>query len=347
MYNHYLDFLKSFKSFISGTFPGINHFQFNYADNAFLNYKLYQEHVKEWPTCIINLTDITTDDNKAFFRYIAGASSVETAQLLTSNHTLEESVVMDFKWVTMQIQVRINLYSLADLLDYHNQLLSAFPKNFMFYAYKYTALINVDNYTEDWLESHDTEGLHYRTTNQDVEAFAAYPIEPIFRMNSIVKNKMVDGETSLDVNLEVRLKVPNIVGTTTDDNRIVNGIQIIINSAGDAKDLPILIDMDNDIYSDRRRKLHRSYILTESDFDKENNTVTVKEEIFPELENRSIAIYMVDDSTSPDPEILWTEIPIFDIVPVDGELIIPLESTIDLSKFQFSQLSNTELYVFH
>ena len=141
MYNYYLDYLKSFKAFIGQNFPQIKHYQFNYADKAYLNYKLYSEHVKEYPMCMVNITDITTDDNKAFFRHIGNKYNIDTAQLLASNHTTRDSVIMDFKWVTIQTQVRINLYSVADLLDYHNQLISAFPKAFMFYSYKYNAYI--------------------------------------------------------------------------------------------------------------------------------------------------------------------------------------------------------------
>lgn len=353
MYSYYLDFLKSFKRFVASTFPNIKHYQFNYADNAFLNYKLYQEHVKEYPMCIISLTDITTDDNKDFFRYIGMKHSGDIAQVVASNHTKKDSVLIDFKWVTMQVQMKINLYGAADILNYHNQLISAFPKNMMFYSYKYNAYIHIDDYVQGWDVSDDTEGLHYRSDNQTVEGFALYNIEPIFRINSVTKNKVVDGETSLDISLEVRLKVPNLVGNISISNQIVNGIQIVINNTSDAKDLPILIDMNNDIYSDRQNKLKRSYILEEKHFDKDNKLLTIRKDNYQNVDDRPVAIYMVDDSTSPDPRIEF-----FEISLVTTDHIIQIEEydeTIDyyqfevptnLNSFQFSALSNIQLFVF-
>ena len=344
MYNYYLDYLISFKRFIASNFPEIKHYQFNYADKAFLNYKLYQEHVKEYPMCIITLTDITTDDNKDFFRYIGMKYSKETVQLLASNHTKQDSVIMDFKWVTIQTQVRINLTSLADLLSYHNQLISAFPKSFMFYSYKYNAYIPIDEYTKTWESTDDTEGLYYRTEEQKIQAFARYSIEPIFRVNSVVKNKIIGDDTSLDINLEVRLKVPNYVGTKTVDNRLLNGIQVVINDQALAGDLPILIDMDNDIFSDRRLKLQRGYIINKTHFSITENQAKFKIDDY-DLIDKNVGVYMVDDSTLNDPKVFWTEkfINIDNII--DGYYVIDLVD--DLVDFQFSELSNLQLLIFN
>ena len=370
MYSYYLDFLKSLKRYIGSTFPQIEHYQFSYADYAFLNYKLYQEHVKEYPMCIISLTDIITEDNQAFKRFIGNKHSGDTAQLLANNHTKKDSVVMDFKWVTMQIQIKINLNSMADLLDYHNVLISEFPKNFMFYSYKYQALINIDNFTKDWEVTDNTEGIVYRTTEQKIEAFSTYYIEPIFRINSIVKNKIINDDTSLDVNMEIKLKVPNKIGNITMDDRIVNGIQIVMSGAeGDLKSLPILIDMDNDIYSDRQQKLKRSYILTKEMFQSEY--VEIPLEIYQASENKSIGIYMVDDSTLNKPNILWEEyllnndyevitqdyIPYQEYVSatVDSEEVQEVQEVqevkvirlpINTEIFNFNELNNLQLLVF-
>ncbi len=344
MYNYYLDYLKSFKRFIASTFPEIKHYQFNYADKAFLNYKLYQEHVKPYPMCIITLTDITTDDNKDFFRYIGMKYSKDTAQLLASNHTKQDSVIMDFKWVTIQTQVRINLSSLADLLSYHNQVISAFPKSFMFYSYKYNAYIPIDEYTHSWESIDDTEGVYYRTHEQQIQAFSRYSIEPIFRVNSVVKNKVIGDDTSLDINLEVRLKVPNYVGTKTIDNRILNGIQVVINDQDLTGDLPILIDMDNDIFSDRQKKLQRGYIIDKTNFDTVANQAVFNINDY-DLLDKNVGVYMVDDSTLNDPKVFWTEKFVNNDNIVDDNFIIDL--TDSLADFQFSELSNLQLLVFN
>lgn len=344
MYSFYLDYLKSFKAFIASVFPGIEHYQFNYADKAYLNYKLYDEHVQEYPMCIINLTDITTEDNKDFFRYIGMKYSTDTLALLASNHTQQSSVIMDFKWVTIQTQVRINLASTAELLDYHNQLISAFPKSFMFYSYRYNSYIPIDDYVTGWDPADDTEGLYYRAIDDTVQPVAVYNIEPLFRVNSITKNKVVGDDISLDISLEVRLKVPNYIGSKSIDNRIVNGIQVIVDMGTNNTDNPILIDMNNDIYSDRKGKLVRGYLLTQGNFDIVNNTVVLDTTLY-DLTDKHIGIYMVDDSTAAKPKVYWTEglVTIDDIVGTD--YVITLDDT--LSDFQFSPMSNLQVMVFN
>ena len=302
--------------------------------------------------CIINLTDITTDDNKAFFRYIGMQHSRDITQVVASNHTKKDSILIDFKWVTMQVQMKINLYGTADILNYHNQLISAFPKNMMFYSYKYNAYIQVNDYIQGWDVSDDTEGLYYRSTQQTVEGFALYTIEPIFRITNITKNKVVDGETNLDISMEIRLKVPNLIGNVSINNRIINGIQIVMNKTND-KDLPILIDMNNDIYSDRQNKLKRSYLLKETDFDKKNRLLILKKDNYQNVDNRPVAIYMVEDSTVSDPRIEYFEIPVVTsdyIIQIEesGEMVdyyqFPIKT--NLLSFQFSAFSNIQLLVF-
>jgi len=345
MNSHYLDFLKSFKKFIASHFPEIEHYQFNYGDKAFLNYKLYQEHVKEYPMCMINLTDISVDDNKAFFRYIGGAHSDELVEVLANNHNLQETILCDFKWVTMQVQLKINLASLADLLDYHNHFISAFPKDFMFYAYRYNSFININKYMTNWEPSHDMDGVHYRSADQATEGFAWFGLEPLFKVTSTTKTKNVEDEISLDIGLEIRLRVPNVIGNQTIDNRIINGIQIVENLQTETT--PILIDMNNDVFSDRQQKFKQANILAESNFNIENNTCEVPISLRDQIINKACAIYIVDDSTSNAPNILWEEITLVEDTMLNDDLdtfIFPLKD--NLTNFKFGPLSITELLIF-
>jgi len=223
----------------------------------------------------------------------------------------------------------------------------------MFYSYKYNAYIHVDDFIKDWDTVDDTEGLYYRTTNQKIEGYALYEISPIFRVNSIQKNKNVDGENSINVNIEVRLKVPNVIGNVTIDNRIVNGIQIVGNIVDGSKDLPILIDMNNDIFSDRQNKLKRSYILEEGDFDIDLNQLQVPVSDYQIL-GLPVSIFMVDDSTINDARVEFIEIPL--VTPemvidkdIDGTLVpyYVFDLDISLTTFRFSQLSNCQLQLFN
>ena len=117
MIGFYVDFLKSFKALIARVFPNINHYQFNYGDKSYLNYKLYKNHVTEFPNCHINLTDmrITDDVNHAFFRSISNHFNDLTTQHICNNNTAQESVLLDFKWVNIQIDVRINVETAAEV----------------------------------------------------------------------------------------------------------------------------------------------------------------------------------------------------------------------------------------
>lgn len=344
MHNFYLDFLKSFKKFMASTFPDIEHYQFNYSDKSFLNYKLYQEHVKEFPMCHISLTDIRVDDNRAFFRQIGQAFCEDTLQPLCANHTKMSSVIMDFKWVILTMQVKINLNSPSDLFNYHNTALSTFPKNMMFYSYDYGSYIDVNKQVQDWDIDDETEGLYYRANDQDIKGFALYYNSPIFKINSMTKNKQIDGESNLDLDIEVQLKVPNVIGTKTIKNQIIDGIQIIINQTG-YSDLPILIDLNNDIYSDRRKKMKRMYILEKSDFDIETNTLKLPISLLPALTNVNIGVYQVSDSTLDVPTIFWHEQGLLTDANIFPDRI-EIQLTDELINFNFSPFSVLELLIF-
>ncbi len=355
MYSYYLDHLKSLKKFVADVFPAITHYQFNYGNYSLVNYKLYKEHVVEYPMCIINLTDITNEDNQAFKRYIGNKHSLQTAQLLASNHTKKDSIVMDFKWMVLQVQIKINFASAADLLNYNNVFQSYFPKNFMFYSYAYKSLINIDNYTKNWEPTDTTEGLVYRVVEQNIEAFAEYEIEPLFRINSIVQNKDIKSGISLDVNIEVKLKVPNKIGNITIDDRLVNGIEIVINDM--QKETPFLIDMNNDIFNNV--KIKRRYILTPDLLI--GNTLELDYTTYNSLLNHSLGVYLVDDSTSPEPNISWTELFLTDQNIVIKQPFVAATSTTpeiaeikvfriqiddNIQTYTFNTLSNLQLLVF-
>ena len=344
MHNYYLDFLKSFKKFMADTFPEIEHYQFNYADKSFLNYKLYQEHVKEFPICHINLSDIRVDDNKAFMRQVGNAYNDDTIQPLCANHDLKDSVIMDFKWVILTMQVKINLNSPSDVFNYHNTVLTHFPKNMMFYSYDYSSYIDVDAWTKQWTLDHDTEGLYYRATDEITRAFALYTNSPLFKINGITKNKAIEGDSSIDIDFEIHLKVPNIIGNKSINNMIVEGIQIVVNQTADSG-MPILIDMNNDIYSDRRKKMRRLYILEEDDFNIDNNTLILPLSILPALQNQNLGVYMVSDNTIGNPDVFWHEQGILSSAEIFDDRI-EFKLTDDLKKFRFSEFSVLELLVF-
>jgi len=354
MYKYYLDFLKSFKIFLGDTFPSIQHYQFNYADKAYLNYKLYNQHVQEYPLCIVNITDLQTEDNAAFMRAAYSQYSGVMVQAIASNLTRRQTIVMDFKRMIIQLNVRINVNNLSDLLNFHNELMSRVPKDFTFYAYNYNSYINIDDYIDGWKIDDDTNGLYYRAVNQNVEAFALYNIEPSIKIQSVTKNKTQD-DMYLDIGIEVRLSVPNAAGTNTINDSIIDGIQIIVEQ-GDS-DLPILIDMDNDIISDRKDKLVKTFILHENNFDKECNCLNLPYLQYKDYINHHVVVYTIDDLLNiknGKATILYTSIYITDDLIIDdinvpddeSKKLIRIILHDDISSFSFSQFSKLELYIF-
>ncbi|MFA7129329.1 MAG: hypothetical protein WC136_09185 [Sphaerochaeta sp.] len=334
---YYIDFLKSFKHFLSSHFPQIKHYQFNYADKTFLNWKLYNEDVYEFPLCIINFNDIRIDQNADFFRSVSHMMARPIVQTLCVNHTIRDTVVMDFKWVTISMGVKINFNSSNDLLDYHNYLITTFPKNFWFYAYKYTTFLDVDQVTKDWELDHDTEGLYYKTYDKAIKKYATYKLEPMLRIQSITKNKQVEQQNSLQIEFEGFLKIPNMISNQTQNNNIINGIQIIINSQGES--LPILIDMNDNIISDTKQKLFANILIDQNNF--ENNQLIIPSHITKALNGKKAVIYLVSDSTSSDPIIIYEELGIILSSDVDLKFDVPIQD------YQFNVLNNNQLLIFN
>ena len=351
IHNYYMDFLRSFKKFIGTYFPNIETFQFNYADKAYLNYQLYQNHVQQYPMCIVTMNNIMPDDNAAIFRAQAQMmpDSCATLQLLCVNDSTQEAVVMDFKWVTINIQVNINVNNTSDLLDFHDFIITTFPNNFLFYAYDYNSYINVDAQTKSWSSTDTTEGLVFRVFDSTTQGYALYTTSPIFKINSTNVSKVVDGDSSIQMDMEVRMKVPNIIGSKTINNQIIDGIQIVIGmaspSTADAV-LPILIDMNNNVYSDLRGRISKVFILGVENFQPTVNTVTIGTDILAQITNKRVAIYMVDDSTIGSPEVIFYEYGLF-TSSIDVPLVITLSEDSSISTFNFSSYSILQLMTFN
>lgn len=338
IHSYYIEYLKSFRSFISGHFPSISHFQFNYSDQSILSYDLYNQTVYEFPTCTINMTDIRVDDNAAYFRQIANAYTDDTIQVLCNNYTTNNSVVMDFKWVTIQMQVKIVTNSPIDLINFHNYFLTMFPKNFYFYAYQYNSFINIDPAVSSWDKSDDTEGLYYKMEYNQLHGYSLYSVSPLMKINDVTKNKGIDGESSIYVDVEVYMKAPNMVGTSTFNNKIVNGIQIVLNDMNDSK-LPILIDMDDNIYNDIKTK--NIILLSRDSINVPSKTLLIPEELKESLINNHLALYLRDDVTL-EPCNIRTEFIQLDYYTGSDTI----KFTYDLSTFNFNSNSLIELYVF-
>jgi len=321
MHNYYIDFLKSFKAFIANAFPDINHYQFNYSDKSYLSYKLYKNHITEFPSCHINLSSIKINDdtNHAFFRSIYNQFNENTIQHIANNNTKQESVLLDFKWVNLFIDVKINLDNPADIFNYNNIILSTLPQNYMFYDYTYNAYIELDSVSTNWEPTDDVENVVYRAIDGTIKKYALYSNQPIFKVLNHDKQKTVEGSVDnagdgVNISFDIQLKVPNIIGKNSIDTNRIDGIQIIINTSDHDTNLPILIDMNNDIYSSNKNKASKIISLSKKDFSEDKSEVLLTQGTKDLLYGKSAAIYIVDDSSKPasDVTILYFELGYFE-----------------------------------
>lgn len=356
MVNYYVDFLKSFKAFVAKRFPDINHYQFNYSDKSYLVYKLYKKHVTEFPNCHINLTDIRINDdvNRAFFRAIANKFNDNTTQHICNNNTKQESVLLDFKWVNIQIDVKINVETGAEVFNYNHVLISNFPQNYMFYDYKYNAYIDLEDVSKNWEVTDVLENVVYRAVDGNVKKYALYSNEPIFKITNTSINKTVEGSVQnvgdgLTISFDVQLKVPNIIGKNKDTSRALEGIEIILNT-GDYTDMPILIDMNNNVYSDNRNKASKIISLLKTEVDQTNGQIILNDRIRELLYDRHVAMFIVDDSTAPAKDVttLWFELGFFAKDSLKDKTFIQLNDQYknELLNINVSELSFMEILTF-
>jgi len=352
IHNYYLDFLKSIKRFVHTSFPEIKKYQFNYANKTYLSQQLYKNPVVELPTCMINLSDIRTVDNSAFMRGVGQQTCKNTLQLLANNHTRQETIVMDNKWVILSIDIKINVNSSSDVLTFMDRLLSVYPKDYMFYAYEYMAYINIDHFTKEWSASDDVEGVYLQAKSSDnsIQRYGLYYVEPIFKVVSSQKNKTIEDEAYVQFNLEVHLPVVNAIGNNTIDDRIIEGIQVIINSD---KDMPVLLDLDNQVYMDNRNKLLNAIILDESDFKiiDEKYYIILPKDIKEMITNKNIACNIVEDISLKSSKVNFIEFGRYtfdDItsITVDEEIRLCVSDTGDLFNIEFNKFNLIELMIF-
>jgi hypothetical protein len=347
VHNYYVDFLKSFKKFVSNiygdaeilningeeTVGGIKHYEFNYASRSILQYKLYKHINFEYPTCIINITDIQTDNTHPM-RFNSGIYTPEIVQTLGTNLVTDEQVVTDYRWVTIQLNMKINFETGSDVLNYYDRL-NNLPIGFMFYSYKYesfldaTELLSGDdykNFTNLYIQPEPTQ-----TDTTGLRAWFSYQVEPIFKLNS--KQNVINNDTNefnINVDLECQLKIPVIIARTKNANQLVKRFEIVIANTFNA-DSPLLIDSDM-VYIDNLNRLSHNFILQNKNF----SIITENEEEFllinagqisSFLTNKYVSIYLNSDVTDSDPKVINETLGLFEDLKTNKLIIEDVNST--------------------
>ncbi len=333
VHNYYVDFLKSLKKFIINlygdatvemiqgieTVGGIKHFEFNYASKSLLHYKLYKHINFEYPTCIINITDVQTDNSHPM-RYNSGIYTPEIAQIVGTNTKTNENIIVDYRWVTINLTIKINFETGADVINYYDRL-NNLPVNFMFYSYAYSSFIDGTDLMYGSADDYDNVFLKMEPTTGRLRYWFNYSTEPIFKILSKQKNIFSDtNEFYLELNLEAQLKIPAIIASATQRNQIVKSVEIIIANTFNI-DNPILIDT-KEVYIDNKNKLNNVILLSSSEFSVESVDATkgtnkvrlkISTDFLPFLENKIVSLYICSDVTDKAPVISHKKFGVFNI----------------------------------
>ena len=256
--------------------------------------------------------------------------------------------------MNIQIDVKINVETGAEVFNYNHVLISNFPQNYMFYDYKYNAYIDLEDVSKNWEVTDVLENVVYRAVDGNVKKYALYSNEPIFKIINTSINKTVEGSVQnvgdgLTISFDVQLKVPNIIGKNKDTSRALEGIEIILNT-GDYTDMPILIDMNNNVYSDNRNKASKIISLLKTEVDQTNGQIILNDRIRELLYDRHVAMFIVDDSTAPAKDVttLWFELGFFAKDSLKDKTFIQLNDQYknELLNINVSELSFMEILTF-
>jgi len=250
--NVYGDFLRSFKVFIDRvTRNSLNKIEFNYGSKTLEYYYMMQGHETfEFPVAMVDIQDIQPVDGVSAIarnpRLNPNFSPHNTE--IAHNNDLNQTILLDKRWVNLMFTVTINTEDVASLLNYHDLFMGAMPINFMFYDYSYYSYLEVTELIQGWdYDNEDIENVflmydstyryepdtHYKETNesffeskerdrelgQDLHNtmegqryFSMVKFQPIIKLTSI--QKQTDKEQnmhSLTLNFEARMEIPNLL----------------------------------------------------------------------------------------------------------------------------------------
>jgi len=305
IHNYFIDFLKGFKFYLSRTFlDRITRYEFNYGNKSVLQYKLYKEMDTEYPNAYISLTNIR-QETALFQQNKQGNIYCESrAPLLSSNDTLNQKIFMDFKWVTLQLNVKINCENSAEIIDFQNYFNDNIPgTNFMYYAYKYMNNIELSDIIPHWNDEHDISNIFYKVelTSDNIKRYCLYNNEPIINCVNISQN--IDNENStfsLDLDFEIQLQVPFQV-SLVDNGELIKTIDITINTSQlNPNNVPILTDMKDAIF--QTENIKNVYIIDKEDINIIDKNIFLLHEKYRNIllnnESNHFAFYLIDDYSS-------------------------------------------------
>lgn len=300
IHNYYIDFLKGFKYFLVDVFQDrITRYEFNYGNKSVLQYNLYKDMDFEYPNAYVTLNQIRQETS--LFQRNKQLSFQDSTKLekVASNPELQENLLMDFKWVTLSISIKINFENSMDVLDFYNYFHDHIPgTNFFFYFYKYINFIDLDGLVEHWKDEHLLENIYSKIelTSDKVKRYTTYFNEPILKC--INANKVIDNENeifSIDLDFDVELQVPFQI-CFEKILQPIEAIDIVVDTRNiNPKSVPIITNIDsNDIF--RTENIEMVYLINQEDIELADYGIILPIE-YQQVFNASryLTIYITDD----------------------------------------------------
>ena len=282
-HNYYIDFLKSFNAFLSKRFLSpevtalssqpIQKIEYNISSKTITTYQLYGNESFEYPNIIIDLLDIRADEgissiSRNAYGLIPSLSTFE----LTYNETKNESILLEVKRYFLNFNIRVNLESSGDLINYYHIISNNVPFNFTFIDYKFNYFIDISNIFNNlnWHEDDNIINLikDNRSINTDETSsyhyYSLFETQPEFEFTSITKEEDKENmKYAININCVAAINIPYILYTRS--NIRIDRI-IISTDLNSYNETPILLDMDAKIF--QNNNIIKSELISNNDITK-------------------------------------------------------------------------------
>jgi len=324
-HNYYVDFLKAFNSFLMKTFNNqrilsysnvsINKIEYNIGSKTILSHQLYGNESYEYPNIMVNLNDIRIDEGiSSISRNIYGRMNSLNTQFLAYNETTNDEVYLESKKYILNFDVKINVESNSDLLNFYHTVTNYLPLNFTFVDFSFMYFVNLSDYAKalNWsVQDNFTNIILFNPENgeevprinyKDEVFYGLTEVQPELEITSITK--MEDKEEmkySLNLNILASLPIPFLIYSNKEQliERII--IDVDLGQWDNTEyDYPIFLDIDADLFKTERIT---SGILLKNEeiiIDDNNKEIIIDSDILREKikdfnDLKSYGLYLIDN----------------------------------------------------
>jgi len=280
-HNYYIDFLKSFNAFLSKRFLSpdvitlssqpIQKIEYNISSKTITTYQLYGNESYEYPNIIIDLLDVRVDEGiSAIARNAYGLVPTYNTYELCYNETHNNSILLEVKRYFLNFNIRVNLETSGDMINYYHVITNNIPMNFTFVDYKFNYFIDISwlfnslNWHEDNKIINLIKDNHVINIDEasSYHYYSLFETQPEFEFTSITKEEDKENmKYAININCIAAINIPFILYT---QNFYRIDRVIISTDLNGYKENPILLDMDAKIY--QNKNIIKSSIIGKNDF---------------------------------------------------------------------------------